>query len=81
MNDWFEENLCGTRGLEAGSELQTYIINLSKTFLDQFNAALKISDENTMQFDEHTTHFDATTANIQKIAKVSFEMELRQEIL
>ncbi|CAG9536684.1 unnamed protein product [Cercopithifilaria johnstoni] len=64
------ENLCGTRGLEAGSDLQTYIINLPRAFREQFDAASQILENEVEQGDKFTTnHFDATTANIRKIAK------------
>ncbi|VIO94856.1 MGC26979 protein, putative [Brugia malayi] len=64
------ENLCGTRGLEAGSGLQTYIVNLPKAFREQFDAASQVLENDIEQLDKHTAdHFDATTTNIQKIAK------------
>ncbi|VDK88425.1 unnamed protein product [Litomosoides sigmodontis] len=64
------ENLCGTRGLETGSDLQTYIINLPRSFREQFDVASKLLESDMEQFDKSTTnHFDATSTNIQKIAK------------
>ncbi|KAL3995461.1 Meckelin (Transmembrane protein 67) family protein [Acanthocheilonema viteae] len=62
------ENLCAARGLEAGSTLQTYIINLPKAFREQFDAASKISENDTEQVDKSISD-DATTTNVQKIAK------------
>lgn len=66
-----KENLCGTRGLETDSSLQTYIINLPRSFREQFDVASKILESDMEQLDKSTTnHFDATSTNIQKIAKV-----------
>uniref|UniRef100_A0A0R3RLE1 Meckelin n=1 Tax=Elaeophora elaphi TaxID=1147741 RepID=A0A0R3RLE1_9BILA len=62
------ENLCGTRGLEVGSALQTYIINLPKAFREQFDKASQILENDMEQLDKNN-YFDATTANIQKVAK------------
>ncbi|VDM08790.1 unnamed protein product [Wuchereria bancrofti] len=64
------ENLCGTRGLEAGSGLQTYIVNLPKAFREQFDAASQVLENDIEQLVKLTAdHFDTTAANIQKIAK------------
>ncbi|VDO42659.1 unnamed protein product [Onchocerca flexuosa] len=64
------ENLCGTRGLEAGSGLQTYIINLPKVFREQFDAALSMSGNGKERLDRlNNDYFDATANNIEKIAK------------
>uniref|UniRef100_F1L820 Meckelin n=1 Tax=Ascaris suum TaxID=6253 RepID=F1L820_ASCSU len=76
MNQYLQnerDNLCGNRGLEPGSDLQTFIVCLPKAFRDQFDEiAAKVFIPTTQTV--RLTGTEATTAKVQKIAKVHDEI-------
>ncbi|KAI1718517.1 meckelin (Transmembrane protein 67) domain-containing protein [Ditylenchus destructor] len=70
-----KENLCGLRGLESASELQTFIVHMPRGFrdrLDQLTMTLRTSMHavNLRQ----SGHTDRTTAKIENTAKVYSEI-------
>ena len=65
-----KDNLCGLRGLESGSELQTYIMNLPKTFRDKYDeitASLRSPSQIT---NIRLTNNDTGTSKVENTAAV-----------
>ncbi|VDM99868.1 unnamed protein product, partial [Thelazia callipaeda] len=77
-----QENLCAKRGLERSNDLQTYIVNLPKAFLEQFASASQISENEQHRLDAMlSNNIDGATAKMETIAKIhqqlnNFFMEL-----
>lgn len=72
---FFKDNLCGERGLEAGSELQTFVITLSKQIRSKMNGIVEkmpINQHNELRL----TGIEATTAKMENVATVCAEINL-----
>ncbi|KHN84007.1 Meckelin [Toxocara canis] len=71
MNQYLQnerDNLCGQRGLEPGSELQTFAVSLPKAFREQFDEIItKAQTTQTVRL----SGTEATTAKIEKVAQAS----------
>ncbi|KHN71832.1 Meckelin, partial [Toxocara canis] len=66
-----QDNLCGQRGLEPGSELQTFAVSLPKAFREQFDEIItKAQTTQTVRL----SGTEATTAKIEKVAQVHEEI-------
>ncbi|CAD6198590.1 unnamed protein product [Caenorhabditis auriculariae] len=74
MNDFLQrerDSLCGFRGLEPSSELQTYIVNLPQAFRQKYDEIRQMANA---QLGPSVTGHDAVTAKMHATVKAHGEM-------